>query len=43
MTHLTNWWQRPLACLLGLHRFRPHPGGIRWKVCTVCDGEKETR
>lgn len=38
-----NFWQRPLACLLGFHKFRPHPGGINWKVCDTCHGEKEIR
>lgn len=38
-----KWWELPLRCLLGLHRFRPHPGTTPdwpWKVCVVCSGEK---
>lgn len=38
-----KWWDRPLRCLIGLHKFRPHPGGIPFKVCTLCWGEKEVR
>lgn len=38
-----KWWERPLRCILGLHRFRPHPGGIPWKVCDVCHGEVGVR
>jgi hypothetical protein len=38
--HSSKWWQRPLACLLGFHSTRPHPGGISWEVCRVCDGER---
>lgn len=38
-----KWYERPLRCVLGLHKFFPHPGGINWKCCSVCDGEKEVR
>jgi hypothetical protein len=43
MIHLLNFWQRPLRCVFGFHKFRPHPGGISWKVCDACYGEKEVR
>ena len=42
--HSSKWYERPLRCILGLHKFRPHPSpGWPWKVCTICDGEKEVR
>lgn len=38
-----KWYERPLRCILGLHKFRPHPGGISWDVCDLCNGEVEVR
>lgn len=35
------WYERPLRCVFGLHKFQPHPGIHFWKVCSVCNGEKE--
>lgn len=37
----TKWYERPLRCIFGLHKFIPHPGGIDWDCCQVCGGEKE--
>lgn len=36
-----KWYERPLACILGLHIFRQHPGIPAWVVCDRCDGEKQ--
>jgi hypothetical protein len=36
-----HWTELPLRCLFGLHKFKPHPGIHFWKVCSVCNGEKE--
>lgn len=33
-------WERPFLCLLGFHKFRPHPGMWWWQYCTRCQGEK---
>lgn len=43
MIHMKSFWDRPLACVLGFHLFREHPGGIKWLVCSRCWGERKMR
>lgn len=43
MIHSKSFWERPLGCLLGFHQFRKHPGGIPWRVCYRCWGERKMR
>ena len=38
----TKWWQRPLPCVFGFHKFRTHPGMWWWQYCTRCMGERNT-
>jgi len=45
--HAQRWCARPLRCVLGLHRWRPHPssrvGTQVWRYCDACGTEQRVR
>jgi hypothetical protein len=38
--HLLPLAARPVACLLGVHSWRGHPGSPEWQYCQRCSAER---